>query len=318
MKKIIPLIAILANSLFCTAQNLVSNSNFASIYHCPTSNGQLDSCVGWYPLGATPDYFNACTDPSTFPGWIAHVPGNFYGYQESFAHAYAGIGVHTSEPNYREYFGATIPAMVVGGTYRVTIGISFGDSSGLAVKGFGVHFYDLGTPPDTLVHLYHVTPQIDFTSYGVLNNMVNWTTMTGTFVADSAYTHIMIGNYLSDADQGVTVNPVHCFYCADLSYYFIDTVAVERIPPVSINGTDILPVASVRPNPASGSSIISFDNFNSAPYLLKVFDVSGRVVRTLTDITGDNVKVDYTDMPAGMYYFSLTGDRVYNGKLMVQ
>lgn len=72
------------------------------------------------------------------------------------------------------------------------------------------------------------------------------------------------------------------------------------------------------PNPFSQWTQINFENPKRVPYQLKVTDMSGKMVRTISDITDNKVILLRENLPQGFYMFELNGDQVYRGKLVVK
>ena len=61
----------------------------------------------------------------------------------------------------------------------------------------------------------------------------------------------------------------------------------------------------VMPNPFSSQVLIQFDNPSNKNYELLINDLSGRVIQRMTGLSGNQVRVQRKDMPAGMYIAQL-------------
>ncbi|MFI5195871.1 MAG: hypothetical protein ACHQD8_02160, partial [Chitinophagales bacterium] len=172
-----------------TAQNIIPNSNFALSDSCPTTLDELRFCNNWHRATlATSDYYKNCDTL-----WqTMYVPHNWMGFQTSLSNAYAGIyGFEAGDSGYiaggyREYITVTIPPLVIGAKYKVTMMVALADSSSYAIKGFGFFFYKNAKPDTNTVARLKVTPQIDYTHFGYLKD-TGWMALTDSFVADSAY-----------------------------------------------------------------------------------------------------------------------------------
>ncbi len=231
MKKIFFLLLTFYLGITAFGQNIVGNPGFAIDTACPDDYGEIGKILNWYqPTLGTADGFSWCSN-----GWpVTGVPKNYFGYQNSFDSAYAGIYVYNdtmySSPGleYREYIATTISALEVDSTYKVTIVVSLADSLMWACDGLGVYFTVNKYYDTTTSRTINATPQIDYSSYGVITDTTHWVTLTKTFVADSAYKCIVIGSFKNNhlihltkmRDTGIT--------CA---YYYIDSVSVEKIQP---------------------------------------------------------------------------------------
>jgi len=95
---------------------------------------------------------------------------------------------------------------------------------------------------------------------------------------------------------------------------------VEMGEPLGIPGTFAL--GRARPNPASGSSLISFALERGGPASLKVYDLSGRLVSTLVNGSlpagSHEVRFDGRGLPGGVYFYRLeAGNQSATRKLVL-
>jgi hypothetical protein len=75
------------------------------------------------------------------------------------------------------------------------------------------------------------------------------------------------------------------------------------------------------PNPFSDVSYISFDNASGKNFSLSISDVTGRVVRTVNNITTNSVEIKRENLATGVYYAVLrdvTSGKFLTEKLVVQ
>lgn len=61
----------------------------------------------------------------------------------------------------------------------------------------------------------------------------------------------------------------------------------------------------VAPNPFSNRTFLEFDNPQNRTFSLVITNMSGQIVRTMSNITGERVLVEREDMPAGMFVANL-------------
>jgi hypothetical protein len=72
------------------------------------------------------------------------------------------------------------------------------------------------------------------------------------------------------------------------------------------------------PNPFSQWTQINFDNPLRYSYQLTVTDMSGKTVRTISDIRDNKVILVRENLPQGFYLFELKGDQIYRGKFVIK
>ena len=78
------------------------------------------------------------------------------------------------------------------------------------------------------------------------------------------------------------------------------------------------PEVKVTPNPFSGETEISFSNPNKSHYVLTVQDLSGRLVKTITNIRSDQFQLNWEGIDKGIYFFRLSGEQEFTGTLVAQ
>jgi hypothetical protein len=184
-----------------SAQNLVPNPNFALFDDCPAGFGELNNCKYWYnPTFSNPDYFSTCHDTLSGSSHIVGVPINAYGTQSSISGAYLGISTFADGwVDEREYAGVDIPILLPGAKYRVLMTVSLSDYSYYATRPPDVLFYKNMDTFIATTFLLARTPQVVFSAAGHITEKVYWVTVIDSFIADSAYTRMMIGNFSNDA-----------------------------------------------------------------------------------------------------------------------
>lgn len=297
------------------AQNLVNNPGFEDYTTCPTTTDQMDRATGWSSYGNSSDYFNACAPVSAFDG--VGVPLNFCGYQ--MAHGgtgYAGyILYEEGEPGYREFIGAQLSSpLVVGTTYHVvfhvshTGGPSFRNPCGNQGVLFTTTAYDNANPPPLTID-----PHVNNAS--VVTDTVGWTTITGTFTADSAYTHIVLGNFFHPSlTPWVNAHPVF----NDFSYYYIDDVCVSADP------ADCDPSNSVQASTGSNGAVL-YDHAENTLRLtgtvatarsVGLFDPTGRLECQVPS-AGHLVRLPVLARGVHVYLILLDNGATLRGKVLV-
>ena len=331
MKYIITILSSILFISFANAQNIVPNYSFEEADSCPKFLNDRSyeyslGCVGWgQATSAWSDYFNACDTAAVSIGeavpWVG-VPYNFIGHQNACEGvAYTGINMYSVPiPQWKSYLIANIPALEPDTAYEVTIHVCLASYCEFAADGFGVLFTTYGSPSQFIDSTIDVRPQIDYTNYGVITDSVNWTTLTAAFVADSAYTSIIIGGFRHLGEMNILTvnNPTSNPH--DNSFYYIDNVVVQKL---SSTGTNILSSGnekvSAYPNPFTDHTTMIFNNSGSQNYTLKILNALGETVQRLADITSNRIRIERNGLPPGFYYYQLSNQDnvVANGKLAI-
>ena len=280
MKKIEAIIICLIWSISLKAQtNLVPNPSFEVYDTCPDFASQINRAVGWYAARPTPDYFNLCS-----PGvsWCS-VPINYFGYRTpSSGNAYAGA-ITSSGSEERELIGCQlISSLQIGtkyyGSFKVSLGGQASPLNYCGTNKLGILFSTVRY--DRLLFAPICSNCAQICSDTIVTDTLNWTRITGSFIADSSYSFICIGrfnfNSLTDFIQvtGFGHN----------AYYYIDDICVSTDSAYTYNYTYTgikekinFPVISVYPNPANDYINIDF-TFLHESYTIWICDALGREV----------------------------------------
>lgn len=213
-------------------QNIVPNPSFEEYSQCPNNSQQTEFCNGWNSWRLTPDYFNACSPSETFEEKKCDVPCNLGGCQDAnTGSAYIGLITHpqVSIPSnpYREYLGAELlEDLVIDEEYYISFYTSRGPGgldwvSTSATNNIGLLFtksgYDYTNPISTLGYNH-------LNANEIILDTTSWVHIEGTFIADSAYTHLGLGNWFSNSQTEVSVVVEDGNLDA---YYYIDDVCVR-------------------------------------------------------------------------------------------
>lgn len=219
------------------AQNLVPNPSFEENTACPVTIGfqGFSKPLHWEKWNESPEYFHACAGSLGGVDTLIRVPLNGMGFQYALhGDAYVGMyayGTGGGGVNSREYVGCQLlEPLVVGASYDLSFftNVAFGGSywwTRWACNNMGVLFTmepniwtSLNGPLFALRNHAHLH------STAIISDTANWTLVSGSFVADSAYQYLAIGNFfsntLTDTMQIVTEPSLG-------AYYFVDGVCVR-------------------------------------------------------------------------------------------
>ncbi|HRD51732.1 MAG TPA: hypothetical protein PKY96_03705, partial [Flavobacteriales bacterium] len=272
-------------ALPCKAQNLVPNHSFEEYDTCRVVNDVYypdTGPLGWFSAAGTPDHFMSCLPNATFNS----APYNAFAFQyPQDGQCYAGVTTYRAiPPNIREYFMVQlVEPLVIGQQYYVSFYASVGwggyPSNPLAwlyTSKMGMLFtmqprqWVLNDPYPVPLNFAHV-----YTSE-LITDTVGWTLVSGSFVADSAYQYIMMGNHFDNADTDTMHIALQQFVA--LGYAVFDNVCVSVNPqgcPMAV-GVHEHESIGVRlyPNPARDR--ISVQGFTSGARIT-IRDAVGRL-----------------------------------------
>lgn len=310
MKKLIYIFAILVYNYSFSQINLVPNPSFEDTIPTPLG-GVITDATGWINCGNTPDYYNA--------GFNGYSPGfgvpscSYTGYQNAYhGNGFAGIGLTAIPEQPAEFIGINLTqSLVIGNTYYVSAYISRADDYSCATNNFGFRFFNTlyfspPTNPPPIDNFAHVN------SSAIISDSLSWHYVIGSFIADSAYKFLVIGNFFNLSQT----NTLNCT-SSDASYYYVDFVCVSTSSETCMNPTGISKLASkattslVYPNPAKDLIHIKNTNmFNSYKIMNCIGEVSSEGVLQL----GDNI-INISAYPQGLYTILI--DQQYHSKILI-
>ena len=214
------------------AQNLVINGSFELYQNCPI-DGNIEDCNDCFATRGSPDHYGECANVFADAGTYDSdgAPVNTLGYQiPSSGSNYSGLlaygtFLNSYVPNIREFLTLTLnQELTIGMEYMVSFKASLANDSPNAINNLGIKFtenipfhLDNPAPLTNSAHVY---------TEDVITDSVGWTTISGSFIADSAYRYLTIGNHFMDN----LCDTVQLFDGFVGAYYFIDEVSVVPSP----------------------------------------------------------------------------------------
>ncbi|HMR46938.1 MAG TPA: T9SS type A sorting domain-containing protein [Bacteroidia bacterium] len=320
MKKIALLLFVMA-SQNAWGQNLVLNPSFEDTIPCSifqNNNYPQMPCTGWYwASGGSCDYFSeqylCISSPAPYNGWGWQYPKTGV--------AYCGFALFTNfSPqfnNYREYLGGQlIDTLKQGHTYCVSFYVVNADSGKYYTSNIGMYLSpDSSVDYSTALNLPYI-PQIINTN-GIIYDTLNWTQISGNYIAGGGEKYFIIGNFNNDANTTLDSNTQTNLAYAS-SYYYIDDVSVVDCT-VGINEIESYKnKISLMPNPAKGELRISpsLTLPNGAGTIvtqiqkLEITDVLGNVV-LIESVKSDekNIKINVSNFTKGVYFVKVFSDK---------
>lgn len=304
----------LTNSL-TNAQNLVPNPSFEDTISCPYQSGDIENSQDWTTSCGSPDYFNLCANPYDFG-----VPNNVFGYQmPSSGNAYTGFATYSnSAPNSREFPTCALNSPLTIGvkyfiSFKVALSLNIVSQVNSASNKIGAMF-------TTGVYQCNVTNNPHVFTDTIITDSLDWTRINGSFVADSAYNYLLIGNFFDDANTD-TINIFNDFtYNA---YYFLDDVAVGTDSSFIYNYNYLTEVSennlqtqfSFSPNPVSDYFTLN-QSFNE-PYDLIIYNALGQQLYEEKNITTCHKTINTIQFTSGILFITIkSNNQTINYKLL--
>ncbi|MEI6488836.1 MAG: T9SS type A sorting domain-containing protein [Bacteroidota bacterium] len=293
--------------------NLVPNWSFEIDSLCPDTGSEIDYATPWYTAGKSPDYFNACT---LYP-WV-DVPYNGMGYQNAKTGvAYAGMYCYsatTGSIEGEEYLGVKlIDSLIQNRKYCVSFYVTYAKSllwyNNVAITELGLYISDTLIFSD--IHTIPYTPQIQSPPGVYLNDTVNWTEISGTYIAHGGEKYITIGNFNTHTDTiGVLY---HNNYSA--AYYFIDDVTVRDCTNDGVEEIAEQNI-SISPNPATNQFTI--ENSQLRINAIHIYNVLGSAVYQQLTTNNQQLSIDVSTWNTGVYFVEIESEKGIVRKKLVK
>jgi len=284
--------------------NLVPNPSFEDTVYCPLFLTQIDAADGWSSYRNSPDYFNAC-------GPIGlNVPDAIFGYQQANSgNAYIGLVTYYKRNsfdggNYREYAGVNlINPLQIGIKYYISFYAVLAERyTGFASDNLGLRFFTNSfsltnpAPVDNISNLRFDSTLVD---------SINWTRVSGNFIADSNYQYLCIGNFYDFLNTDtLIITP-----SMTVAYYFVDDVCVSTDSMYNQTWTGLQKIdrnnIKIWPNPTS--DFLLFQTVKNIREI-QIFDCSSRLVKSVK-INAREGKIDLRELIDGMYFASFRSEK---------
>ncbi len=313
MKLVVAFVAVVFCISYTThAQNWVPNPGFEETDSCTFGLG-LGELHHWYSANITPDHLQGCLPY----GLVNSLPLNIATFQHPFeGSSCAGIITfdgHTGLEQREWLIVSLLDTLVPGQTYYCSLRSNaafagYDPINWLASSHLGMHFttynrqWTQGDPYPTALNFAHILyPQI-------LSDTLGWTLVSDSFIADSAYTYLMIGNFFSNAlTDTLHFAPPHPDWYA-FSYTLVDAVCVSPNAAGCDSSQGLEELARtapfVYPNPASDVLVI----VNAAGSAGVILDMLGRRVWN-GRVDHDRFAVNVGSWARGAYVLQVHGVR---------
>lgn len=286
------------------AQNLVPNGSFEEMVSCPNDIDQIGYATGW--SGFSTEYFNACDTIGSFLAYYS-VPENVLGYQNAASgNGYAGLIPYIDTINpYREFIQNTLTAILTPGTrYFLSFKVSLSDYNLCATNNIGIL---LSTFPFAIDNSALIYNHAQLFSPTIISDTANWTFLSGSFIADSAYQYVIVGNFFDNVHTSSFNFNQPISYS---SYYYIDDVCVSTDSmlcntSVGIQEPKQNEAVNIYPNPFTNQ--ISLEVSNAEEVTVHLSDMLGRQVLLAT--FSASATISTASLVRGVYFYTVENEK---------
>jgi hypothetical protein len=310
--KTILIILLISISSLTFSQNLVPNPSFEDYIYCPTNICDF-SVSDWYRLDTihmiapSPDYFNSCASPFT----TVSVPDNYFGSQYPYTgNAYIGMYTFDETLNYREIiWSELIDSLQIGNKYFINFKVSASEKNGYT-NNIGILFSTIVRDLAGLYPLIENISHINITD--VITDTVNWVEYSTSFIADSSYSYIYIGNFYDNSHTdtlSIANLGGHAYYYIDYICVSMDSLTCTKAPTI-INSRKEKNESKIFPNPTLDKIHINIENIEN----IEIVDLNGIII-----YSGKENEIDLSQYHSGIYYIHIVTDEKYiNEKIIKQ
>lgn len=281
------------------------NPSFVLKDTCPDDFSQISRANQWIsPTLGTSDYYNQCCPSGNL---YVGVPDNALGFQNAVDNdsAYAGlIAFEKGSPDYREYIqGKLTNTLTVNQKYYVTVYVSLTNNSKYATDDIGIYLSNSAISRTDFFPLNFI-PQVENLQGHFLSDTVNWMKISGSFIADSTYRYVTIGNFKNDANTD-TINIYSNNGSADI-YYYIDALCISTD---SLECNNLIDIKTVINN----QSLFYYNTIKkeiviveSGCYSIKILNLKGLTTEEIK--LCDSQSIDLSKYEYGCYIIELKSD----------
>jgi hypothetical protein len=294
----------------------VPNPSFEIYDTCPNGfSSPINNAAGWNVYKGTPDYYNSCSPDTNLISYS--VPSNWLGFQYArTGNGYGGlITFYQLVQNGREYIGIELTQpLIIGTRYYGSFYISrtyMNNANRYTISNnkMGMRLttsdYSLSSPEPTNNYAQIYTDSI-------ITDTLDWVRISGSFIADSSYRYLSIGNFFNDSlTSYVTVDSI-----AAGAYYYIDDVYLSDLEDSSSSTTDIYQThfVNVSPNPFQGT--LDFETGDNGISEIILYDIFGRNLVQQKFTTSIILNTDQFSQGIYFYKFKNENGIIRKGKIV--
>jgi len=164
---------------------------------------------------------------------------------------------------------------------------------------------------------FYPYPPLDIVSHYVyLNNNWRINVLWHVMVPPHDWKKVFIYNEAEKTGWGVNIDTDGIcseIACSKYYYFYQDTNNLIS----GINSNACIYEAVSFPNPFSEKTTIMFSNQRHLPFTFQMFDAGGCEIRRFRNIRKESIEIFREQLTPGIYYYRLTGNKIYHGKIIL-
>jgi hypothetical protein len=281
-------------------------NGFDELGYFPASN--------WYNTnGATPDFYgsvanNECYINSYFSNDFS-IAGEWQ--LPRTGDKYVGLWLADEQSISREYLTVKlISPLLVDTCYYVSGHLVLSNIVTLACDGFGFYFSsdsisDFGNPG-----VLSVQPQVVNTLGNIITDTLDWTEVSGSFVAEGGESYLTLGNHWTN--EMTSLLNVDGTTGWSVAYYYVDDISVIKCSDLSQVNIQRQIAFDCYPNPTNGKITIDAPEFDH----YELHDSTGRIVAK--GVIHDSLILDLSRYEKGVYILTVMSDQLQKRKKILR
>jgi hypothetical protein len=290
-------------------QNLVPNGSFEEYIDCPLGLDDMQA-LGWSSSRGSCDYYNACNNDILDCG--VGVPCNVFGYQMAYdGQGYVGFvqfRVPDPETLREQLMCSLIEPLVIGETYYFSMRINRGNSVFNINASNGQGFLLTNEQYNAIDNPSPAFEEYTYVNQEILTDSTNWISISTSFVAEQAFSRLVLGAFLETAMLDTISIGTPLPYGA--AYYFIDDVRLSTDS--NFVFTDVLEQIektpldiNIYPNPNQGFFKLS-KRLNTGSIIIK--RITGEIIKRF-EIENELTEYDCSELSSGNYIVTVMTDK---------
>jgi hypothetical protein len=272
--------------------------------------------AGWNLFRETPDLLNKCNEKNA--NWYLKglgIPNNWVGHQ----YAESGNGYVGLIPYYEAVGIKLVKPLEANKKYFVGFKINQAAKTRYATSQQGLHFTTYVKNSNALNSEYNQQSLSTlFYSDSIIQDTLNWLPIIGTFVADSTFEYLYIGNftnlftpYIENSWWNSSIGG-----CGSCAYYYFDDIVVTEdslyayevltgVKPTNYDIRHTKDKINLYPNPTNGTVFINMPSTNK----VHIYNMMGILTKELYLTQGEH-EINISDFPSGVYLFRIGNESI--------